>query len=80
MRKIYGHLGTVRHRAKVVEYRVAQHAAKLGDRLTSLYQRAKLGASRKLFVSVSQTIGVPGREVKQRKSLQQKVGACSSGG
>ncbi len=36
VRKVYGHLGQVRHRAKVVEYRVRQHRAKLGDRLTRL--------------------------------------------
>ena len=29
----YGHLGLVRHRSEVVEYRVEQHAAILGDRL-----------------------------------------------
>jgi integrase len=34
--QVYGHLGTVRHRARVVEYRVAQHRAKLGDRLKAL--------------------------------------------
>lgn len=32
----YGHLGEVRHRADVVEYRVEQHAAQLGDRLAVL--------------------------------------------
>jgi hypothetical protein len=26
VKRVYGHLGTVRHRAKVVEYRVEQHA------------------------------------------------------
>jgi integrase len=31
--RTYGHLGEVRHRSDVVEYRVEQHAAKLGDRL-----------------------------------------------
>jgi hypothetical protein len=36
VRKVYGHLGQVRHRAKAVEYRVEQHAAKLGDRLRAL--------------------------------------------
>lgn len=30
------HLGTIRHRAEVVEYRVEQHAGALGDRLTGL--------------------------------------------
>lgn len=36
VRRIYGHLGDVRHRAEVVEYRVEQHANALGDRLTAL--------------------------------------------
>ncbi len=35
-RSMYGHLGTVRHRAKVVEYRVAQHRAILRERLAAL--------------------------------------------
>ena len=30
---VYGHLGDVRHRAEVVEYRVEQHAAVLADRM-----------------------------------------------
>jgi len=33
VRKVYGHLGQVRHRAEAVEYRVEQHVAKLGVRL-----------------------------------------------
>jgi integrase len=33
VKRVYGHLGTVRHRAEVVEYRVEQHAGQLGDRL-----------------------------------------------
>ncbi|HYS61967.1 MAG TPA: site-specific integrase, partial [Gemmatimonadales bacterium] len=36
VRKVYGHLGQVRHRAEAVEYRVEQHAAKLGDRLAAV--------------------------------------------
>jgi integrase len=36
VRKVYGHLGQVRHRAPVVEYRVQQHRTKLGDRLRGL--------------------------------------------
>ena len=35
MRKVYGHLGAVRHRTDVVEYRVEQHAATLRDRLAA---------------------------------------------
>jgi len=36
VRRLYGHLGQVRHRAEAVEYRVEQHAAKLGARLEAL--------------------------------------------
>ena len=36
VRRVYGHLGQVRHRSEVVEYRVEQHVAKLGTRLESL--------------------------------------------
>lgn len=34
--RIYGHLGAVRHRAEVVEYRVEQHTERLADRLSGL--------------------------------------------
>src|SRR5712692_1264939 len=33
----YGHLGDVRHRADVVEYRAEQHTTKLGDRLSRMF-------------------------------------------
>ena len=36
VKRVYGHLGQVRHRADVVEYRVEQHRAKLEDRLAAL--------------------------------------------
>ncbi len=36
VRRVYGHLGQVRHRAEAVEYRVEQHAARLGERLAAL--------------------------------------------
>ncbi len=36
VRRVYGHLGDVRHRAEVVEYRVEQHAEKLSARLAAL--------------------------------------------
>lgn len=36
VRRVYGHLGQVRHRAKVVEYRVSQHWKVLKDRLAAL--------------------------------------------
>jgi integrase len=34
--KTYSHLGTIRHRAEAVEYRIEQHTAVLGDRLDTL--------------------------------------------
>ena len=39
LRRIYGHLGTIRHRAAVVEYRLEQQAEALGDRLTAFRGR-----------------------------------------
>jgi integrase len=39
VRRIYRHLGDVRHRAEAVEYRVEQHAPILGDRLGELERR-----------------------------------------
>jgi hypothetical protein len=34
--EVYAHLGTVRHRSEVVEYRIEQHADVLAERLASL--------------------------------------------
>ena len=36
VRRVYGHLGDVRHRAEVLEYRVSDFADMLGDRLEPL--------------------------------------------
>ena len=36
VRKVYAHLGEIRHRSEVVEYRVEQHLERLGDRLQRL--------------------------------------------
>jgi integrase len=36
VRRVYSHLGTVRHRAEAVEYRVEQHFERLGDQLIRL--------------------------------------------
>lgn len=36
VRRIYGRLGTMRHRADVVEFRAEQHRSILEDRLASL--------------------------------------------
>jgi hypothetical protein len=42
--RVYAHLGTVRHRAQVVEYRVARHRQVLGERLRAL-EAAALGTT-----------------------------------
>lgn len=34
--RVYGHLGAVRHRSEVIEYRIEQHRKALGDRLEKL--------------------------------------------
>ena len=36
VRRVYAHLGDVRHRSEVVEYRLEQHLDRLGDRLQRL--------------------------------------------
>ena len=36
VRRVYSHLGDVRHRSDVVEYRVEQHLDRLGDRVQRL--------------------------------------------
>jgi hypothetical protein len=36
--RVYSHLGTVRHRSEVIEYRIEQHVESLGDRLVTLQQ------------------------------------------
>jgi integrase len=36
VRRVYGHLGVVRHRSEVMEYRVEHFATELGDRLAAL--------------------------------------------
>ena len=42
VQRVYAHLGTVRHRSEVVEYRVEQHRKELGERLEAL-KRASSG-------------------------------------
>jgi integrase len=66
VRKVYGHLGQVRHRAEMVEYRVEQHRAKLEDRLRAL-SGADFGTTR---------LELPPNAVSRCSTC----GACSSGG
>ena len=41
--RVYGHLGQVRHRSGVVEYRPEQHEEVLGERLAALRARVDAG-------------------------------------
>ena len=36
VKRVYGHIGQVRHRSEVVEYRIEQHRGKLEERLATL--------------------------------------------
>jgi len=36
VKRIYGHLGAIRHRSEVVEYRIENHEDLIGDRLNAL--------------------------------------------
>jgi integrase len=57
VQQVYGHLGSgPRHRSEVVEYRVEQHWAILGDRLEALYRRAGVA-----FDTTSDTITLEAR-------------------
>lgn len=40
--QVYSHLGTMRHRTEVVEYRVEQHQGKLADRLALLVEHRQM--------------------------------------
>ena len=79
VRQVYGHLGTVPHRANVVQYRVAQHRAKLGDRL----EGCALGSvTTHVTTRLELTLDCD-REVSAHArcgKLLQDLRACSSGG
>ena len=58
--KVYSHLGAAPHGSPVVEYRVAQHASILGDRLTAMQAGAAPGAGARVMGRTVPT-AVPGR-------------------
>jgi integrase len=43
--QVYSHLGQVRHRSEVVEYRIEQHIEQLADRLSALRRKHGLGTT-----------------------------------
>ena len=45
VRRVYSHLGTVRHRSEVVEFRVEQHFERLGEQLIRLGFDTKIGTN-----------------------------------
>jgi hypothetical protein len=68
--EVYAHLGTMRHRSEVVEYRIEQHAGVLADRL------ARLG-----FVTTIVTTGAEpeGDERPRRREAETGPDVTSSG-
>ena len=63
MRRVYAHLGTVRHRSEVVEFRLEQHLEALKDRL------GKVG-----FVTRNITAARAGAENEAPASTEVKAG------
>ena len=63
VRHVYAHLGDVRHRSEVVEYRVEQHLDRLGDRL----QRLRLARP---SVTGNDTAGKPAADAKNPDSTE----------
>ena len=61
--EVYSHLGTMRHRSEVVEYRIEQHATVLADRL------ARLG-----FVTTIVTTGLDPRGDEKPRSREGLAG------
>jgi hypothetical protein len=45
VKRVYGHLGQVRDRSDVIEYRVEQHARVLGERLAAVRATAPFGTA-----------------------------------
>jgi hypothetical protein len=45
VRRVYSHLGTVRHRSEAVEYRVEHHFEQLGERLQRLGVVSSIGTT-----------------------------------
>ena len=43
--RAYSHLGQVRHRSEVIEYRIEQYAEPLAERLAALRQKAASGST-----------------------------------
>ena len=43
--QVYSHLGQVRHRSEVVEYRIDQHSEQLADRLAALQRKTGFGTT-----------------------------------
>ena len=68
VKRVYGHIGTMQHRAEVVEFRVEQHAERLGERLAAL--RSHLQAERQC-----RAIGWNGKRCKVSSNLS-KDGLC----
>ena len=72
VRRVYAHLGTVRHRSEVVEYRVEQHFERLGDQLV------RLGFDIKSVIkegTAGETKPPPSRKVRRGNTFRSGPGA-----
>jgi hypothetical protein len=47
LERVYAHLGTIRHRSEVVEYRLEQHQERLGERLKKLGFVTRIDSTRR---------------------------------
>jgi integrase len=61
VRRVYSHLGTIRHRSEVVEYRVEQHFERLGDQLRRLGSDTMIDTTREA-IAANETPAITQRE------------------
>jgi hypothetical protein len=74
VKRIYAHLGDVRHRAEVVEYRVEQHLERLGDRLQRLELAGRLLLGTLLRAGILHARNTPLRPKSRRGKSFQRAG------
>ena len=66
MRRVYAHLGDVGHRSEAVEFRVAQHLERLGDR----QQRLGLAGRLALGTTLRASAGTARKRLTRLRSRQ----------
>ena len=74
VRRVYAHLGTVRHRSEVVEFRLEQHLEALKDRLGRVAPTAQTSANRPGFGTTNDTAGRAGEANETPAPTEVKAG------